>query len=356
MENRKREYWPTEHWRKCSPEDVGMDKEILNEAHKEIRTVLKTVNSFLVVKNGYIVFEKYYNDFNKDSEYPVMSVTKSFISALIGILIDKKYISGVNEKVLDIFPEYINEDTDYLMRDVTIKDLLTMTSGMHWKNRNMREPMIDRLCRSKNWTEFILNLPVDEKNRGKFLYNSSSSQLLSAIITKTTGMNAQDFANEYLFNTIGIERIEDKEGFKPKSYLLRDLNGKNKERWSKDPQGNNTGGFGLSLKARDMARFGYLFLNNGVWNGKQVISSDWVCESTKKHSEGNGIGSYGYQWWIKNDCRFKTYFALGYGGQYIINTPKLDLTVVMTSKSNLSRWLDPVYIFDEYVLKGHRDR
>lgn len=308
--------------------DIKVDKEILKNIDIDVVGKLKTVNAILVLKENYIVFEKYYNDHNKNDLHPVMSITKSIISILIGIAIDKGYIKDVNEKILDFFPEYKSRDIDCLIRRVTIKDLLTMTSGILWQNRGMKEPLLDRMKRSKDWTEFILTLPIESNLVDRFLYNSSSSHLLSIIISKSTNMSAKEFSKKYLFSHLGIEDIK----------------------WETDPQGNSIGGYGLSLKPRDMAKIGQLYLNNGIWNNDNVLSGNWIKTSTIPYSNGNDIGKYGYHWWISKDSRRHIYFALGYGGQYIINVPQKNTSVVIVSHVNRGRWNSPKYLLDKYIL------
>ncbi|WP_425445824.1 serine hydrolase domain-containing protein [Dethiothermospora halolimnae] len=308
--------------------DIKVDKEILKNIDIDVVGKLKTVNAILVLKENYIVFEKYYNDHNKNDLHPVMSITKSIISILIGIAIDKGYIKDVNEKILDFFPEYKSRDIDCLIRRVTIKDLLTMTSGILWQNRGMKEPLLDRMKRSKDWTEFILTLPIEPNLVDRFLYNSSSSHLLSIIISKSTNMSAKEFSKKYLFSHLGIEDIK----------------------WETDPQGNSIGGYGLSLKPRDMAKIGQLYLNNGIWNNDNVLSGNWIKTSTTPYSNGNDIGKYGYHWWISKDSRRHIYFALGYGGQYIINVPQKNTSVVIVSHANRGQWNSPKYLLDKYIL------
>jgi len=257
-------------------------------------------------------------------------VTKSFTSALIGIAIDSGYIKDVDQKVLDFFPEYIPDAGDLQKRVISIRHLLTMTAPFAWKTRAMRYEPLDRLRRQRDWVMFILDLLGRNGQLGRFQYSSVASHLLSAIITRTTGMCAREFANECLFRPLGMRQIPD---HKMKSFLLDDVFGKNVTGWIKDPQGNSTGGWGLCITPRDMARFGFLYLNRGIWEDKQVVSETWVNESIAPNFNG-----YGYQWWLKEAA----FSASGYGGNHIFCVPGKDLVVAIASKPagrSRDRWL-----------------
>ena len=337
-----RDYWPTQDWRRADPESVGMRGELLSNLNRKIMAGYRTINAVLVVKKGYLAFEKYYNGFGQSDTHLVASVTKSFISALIGIAIVQGFIEGVNQSVLGFFSEYQLGAHEDLKRQMTIGHLLTMTAGFQWRTgaRN-HELTIDRLRRSKNWVAFILDLPVRERSFGKFQYNSAVSHLLSAIITRSTGSCAQDFAAEHLFEPIGIDLpATDMQ----RTYSQADVFRNKAGGWHKDPQGNNIGGWGLVLKPRDMARFGYLYLNNGQWDGEQIVSKGWVKDSVSPHTP-----SYGYQWWLRDENGIFAFSAVGQGGQHIICIPQKDLVVVIASKTG-SRWRDRWILLDEFVM------
>jgi CubicO group peptidase (beta-lactamase class C family) len=174
-----------------------MSAEPLFDIEQEINARFRSINAFLIVRKGYLVYESYYNGFGRDNKQLLASVTKSFISALIGIAIDQGFIEGVDQHVLDFFPEFEPDPRDYLKQQMTIKHLLTMTAGFQWRTGpRANEQLIDRLRRSKDWVAFILNLPVRERLMGTFQYNSACSHLLSAIITRSTGRCAEEFAAE----------------------------------------------------------------------------------------------------------------------------------------------------------------
>jgi CubicO group peptidase (beta-lactamase class C family) len=319
-----------------------MRAELLSNLEREIKTRYRSITAFLVVRRGYLVFERYYGGFGQDDAHLVASVTKSFISALIGIAIDQGYIEGVHQSVWDFFPEYSPGTHDHMKRQMTIRHLLTMTAGFQWRTgpRN-HELYIDRLRRSKDWVAFILDLPVRGRSFGTFQYNSGASHLLSAIITCSTGRCAQEFAAEHLFEPIGMDQPATN---MPHTYSQADVFKNTAGGWPKDPQGNSIGGWGLLLKPRDMARFGYLYLNGGQWDAKQILPKNWVEDSVSPHTPG-----YGYQWWLRDLNGVFVFSAVGQGGQHIFCIPQKELVVVLTSKPG-SRWRDRWPLLEEFII------
>lgn len=332
----QRGYWPTKEWQIADLEAVGMDQSKLKDLETMIKSQYSNINGIVVVHKGYNVFERYYNGYGPLDVHHVASVTKSVISALVGIAIDTGYIKSIDQKVLDFFPEYATEAGDIQKRSITIRHLLTMTAPFpfSWKegDRRSHEPL-DRLRRQRNWVMYILKLMGQNGQSGRFQYYTAGIHLLSAIITRTTGMCAREFANERLFRPLGMTEIPDHE---MKSFGLEDVFGKNMKGWIKDPSGNSIGGWGLTLTPRDMARFGFLYLNNGIWNDKQIISKDWIDastdESTALDSKGNGCSGYGYLWWLREEGGTFAYSALGDGGNVICCIPGKDLVVAIASK------------------------
>jgi CubicO group peptidase (beta-lactamase class C family) len=225
---------------------------------------------------------------------------------------------------------------------MTIKHLLTMTAGFQWRTGvRAHELLLDRMRRSKDWVAFILDLPVRERSFGAFQYNSAASHLLSAIITRSTGRCAQEFATEHLFKPIGIDQPATNMQY---TYSQEDVFRNTAGGWPKDPQGNSIGGWGLVLKPRDMARFGYLYLNGGQWDGEQIISTKWVEDSVSPHTPG-----YGYQWWLRDVNRVFAFSAVGQGGNHIFCIPHKDLVVVVASKPG-ARWRDRWLLLEEFVI------
>jgi CubicO group peptidase (beta-lactamase class C family) len=343
-----RDYWPTQAWRVADPDAVGMRADLLVNLEREIKARYRSINAFLVVRGGYLVFESYCGGFGPDDKHLVASVTKSFISALIGIAIDRGFIEGVHQNVLGFFPEYVPGAGDHLKRQMTIKHLLTMTAGFQWRTgARAHEQLVNRMRRSKDWVAFILDLPVRERSFGSFQYNSGASHLLSAIITRSAGRCAQAFAAENLFDRLGIDPPA---ANKPHTFSQADVFRNTTGGWPRDPQGNSIGGWGLYLRSRDMARFGYLYLNGGQWDGEQIIPKRWVEDSVTPHTPG-----YGYQWWLRDVNGLCVFSAVGQGGQHIFCVPQEDLVVVVASKLG-SRWRDRWLLLEEFVVPAVEGR
>jgi len=295
----ERDYWPTEGWRTSTPEEQGLDSEQLAEMMDFIQKIYYrfTIHSLLIIRNGYIVTDATFYPFVQDSLHDLASATKSFTSSLIGIAIDQGYIEGVEQPVLDFFPERSAANLDENKGAMTLENLLTMRSGFQCSG----ESTVRQMMASPDWVQFALDLPMAAKPGTLYAYCSPNSHLLSAIIQETTGMSALAFAQEHLFGPLGVSDAI----------------------WPSDPQGNNCGWGELKLAPHDMAKLGYLFLNKGLWDGQQVVSPAWVKAATSG-------SSYGYQWWLKLSG---AYFATGRGGQEIWVLPDRDMVVVMTGAS-----------------------
>jgi len=298
-----------EYWSAIYPELVQMDSNVLDSMINDVESNDYRVYSILVIKNGFLVKEWYETPFNKDSIFRVFSVSKSVTSTLIGIALDMGYINSLDEFVLDYFPDYDIANPSLLKDAMTIWHLLTMTTGFDWPEYypygDPRNPYYTWKA-SEDHVGFVLNRTMVAPPGTTFNYNTGASHLLSAIIQRATNMSTVDFANQYLFGPLSIG-----ESF-----------------WIEDPQGVAGGGDDLYLRPRDMAKIGYLFLNEGNWEGKQVISENWVRTSTSVFVNLGGELDYGYQWWI--DADDDLYRALGYGGQQINVFHTQDLIVVFT--------------------------
>lgn len=316
-----RSYWPTVEWQAAAPATLRMDAEKLAELDPLIQSEYSNINGIVVVKAGYIAYEQYYNGYGPDDTHHVASVTKSIISALIGIAIDAGYITNVEQKVLDFFPEYIPAAADIQKRNITLRHLLTMTAPYPFED--WHEPL-DKLCTQPDWVQYTLDMLGQQGTIGTFKYSTAGAHLLSAILTRCTGRSAREFANEHLFQPIGMKEIPDDEML---SFGFEDLFGVHVKGWVHDPSGISTGGWGLTLSPRDMARFGFLYLNHGLWDNNQMISGSWIDDSTTMNSN-----SYGYLWWLREEDGVSVYQALGDGGNVICCIPEQDLIVVIASE------------------------
>ncbi len=273
--------------------------------------------SLLVMKDNVMVLEEYYNNSGPSTIHDVMSVTKSFTSALIGIAIDKGYIQSTDQKLSD----YLSPVADSINRgigDVTIHQLLTMTCGHEWFEIGEYSEY-DKWINSPDQVEYILNKPIVFPPGTKFNYSDGAAHLVSAILEEATGKSACEFAGENLFNYLGFEKVL----------------------WTQDNRGYNYGGVGLNITARDMIEFGRLFLNNGKYDNRQIISSEWIDTSTKTHiNTSNAINygeNYGYFWWRGREHSLDYYFATGFGGQFIFIVPDLKIVASATCKWSVPR-------------------
>ncbi|WP_430476934.1 serine hydrolase domain-containing protein [Bacillus cereus] len=280
-----------------------------------IKEEYKNMNGMLVVQKGNVIFEKYYNGHGPEDAFHVASVTKTIISALIGICIDKGYIKSVDQKVIEFFPEYKLKASE-----VTVRHLLTMTAPYPFVD--WQEPL-EELCTQEDWVQYTLNRMGNGGEIGSFKYSSAGAHVLSAIITSVTGKNARELANEHLFQPLGMREIPN---YNMKSFGFDDLFGKDVKGWVHDPKGISTGGWGLTLTARDMVKFGQLYLSDGTHNGKQILSKSWVKESTEMNQN-----QYGYLWWLREEDGIFSYCAMGDGGNVICCVPEKDLVVAIAA-------------------------
>ena len=334
-----REYWPTTEWKTSTPEKQGMDSARLMIADEFIRERLPDAFSLLVVKNGYLVFEQYYSWGSQYRQSVVHSVTKSVTSALIGIALEKGYLKSLDQKLVEFFPEYVTDDQDPRKKEITLRHLLTMSAGFAWDDRG---PSMSEWYFSSDWVKGAIQLPQVNDPGKVFTYNSSTSHLLSAILTKSTKTDTLDFGRKNLFEPLGI------------SSAL----------WHVDHNGYNIGGFGLSLPARDLAKIGFLYLNNGYWDGKSVVPESWVKESTGQQIRAYGHPiygrfGYGYQWWVKEVDGCTSFRAWGRRGQFIVVVPELDLVIAVTSNSQLPNPPTSIHytpLFDLVAASVKRDR
>ena len=320
------------YWKIASPESQGMNSTQLTKMFDYIGSKTQKLDSIIIVRNGYIVLEAYFSPNNKTTKHWLQSCTKSFTSALIGIAIDKGYIKNVDDNVLTYFTDKTFANTDSLKKEITIKHLLTMNSGIRWPQVGPNN-ISDRMGESADWVQFILDQPMAKKPGTGFNYSNGDVHLLSAIVQKATNKTALEFGWEYLFKPLGIADVE----------------------WSEDPRGITVGCAAMKLKPRDLAKFGLLYLNNGLWEGKQLISSKWIAESFRKHSTtyANTPNTfYGYLWWVKDGLN--VYEAYGSGGIRIGVLP--DLNIVTVTTANISEdWSDYVFfrnLYAEYIKKA----
>jgi CubicO group peptidase (beta-lactamase class C family) len=290
----------TNRWALVEPADERMDAGELDEVDRHVERDLTNVLSLLVARNGRLVLERYYRGHERGDTFPVYSVTKSFLSALVGIALRDGQLKSLDQRVVTFFPGL---PANPAVREVTLRDLLTMRAGFDVDEEE------DSL-RAPDPVRHVLGRPLAAPPGTTFAYDGRASHVLSSILTEVTGMSAAELASRELFPRLGIEPFPV---------------------WPSDPQRRSYGAGGLELTTRDIAKLGQLYLQDGRWNGHQIIPAAYVGDSTKPHVDTGYGGGYGYQWWIVDDGDLEGFAAIGYGGQHVVVIPALELVVAMTA-------------------------
>jgi len=294
-------------------EEQGIDGQKLADAFATAKTI-EDLQGLAVARNGTIVAEEYFNEVGSDPDpnLHVMSVTKSIASTLVGIAIDMGYIESVDQTLSD----FLGEEVDTINPElgmVTIHQLMTMTTGHNWHELG-GDSEFGNWVNAPDQLNYILAKPIKDPPGTIFNYSDGTAHLVSVILSKATGMSASAFADKYLFGPMDLgNRI-----------------------WYTDNRGISYGGVGLCMGIHDMIQIGYLYLNNGSYNGQQLVPSDWIQRATGfKISTGNIIpflSDYGYFWWLGEAHGHDFICANGYGGQFIVIVK--DLNLVACSRTN----------------------
>ena len=314
----------------------------------------KNITSVVIVKNGRLVVEEYFprqevlgaqrsRELKRVSPQQLFSATKSITSILIGIAIERGLIRGVDEKISTILPEYADVFTNKQKAEIRLQDLLTMSAGMAWDEWTYPydDPRNDALkaLRSSDPIRYILERPMVAAPGDLFAYNTGISIVLGEIVRKVSGLSADKFAERYLFTPLGIT-----------DYY-----------WAKLPGDMVETGGGLFLRPRDMAKIGYLLLNDGRWKGTQIVAGDWVRESTRNRAGSmhlpvwtEAADGYGYQWWLGSlkagDENMRYYGARGRAGQFILVFPSQHLVAVFTGLNDNILMNQPLDMLRRYIL------
>ena len=303
-----------------------MNQEKIKELENAILSDYGNIAGITVQKNGTKVYENHFNGYTTGSAFHVFSVTKSVVSALIGIALDKGHIRSIDQRVLDFFPNYTPKRGEKTAQLVTIRDMLTMTAPFKYKSAPYT-----KYFTSDDWVKSALDLLGGKGEIGQFRYTPLiGPDILSGILSKATGQPALEFAYKNLFSPLGID-VMSSVTFQSKEEQLDIMKNYHENGWVADPQGTNTAGWGLFLSSADMAKIGQLYLNGGSWKGERIISSEWIAASTKVHSRWNELNlSYGYLWWVIDEVEH-SYAAIGDGGNVIYVNPAKNLVVAIAS-------------------------
>lgn len=294
----------------ADPESQGMRADVLAQINPRVEVEAPQLSALLVVRGGAIVFEQYYHDFPTDQRINVWSVAKSVTGLAVGVAFHEGVLTDLGQTVGALVPNRIPADADPRVAGITLEQLLTMTAGWGWDTRTnfARHSETDQV-------DVMLDREMVCDPGMCFEYDSTCPNLLSVIIQDLTGELMADYLRSRLFEPLGITRFE----------------------WLTTDYGATRGAGGLELTARDMAKIGFFALNNGLWDGQQIVDESWIAESATGHvsgtsaSSGANIGNggrYGYQWWVTEVEGYPAYFASGYGGQVVFVVPGLDLVVV----------------------------
>ncbi len=338
-------------WQTASLANVNIDSAKLQIMMDRIcDNTYKNIHSILIIKNDKLVFEQYFpgykfkyeakefkgefTDYNQYTIHNLASVTKSITSVLFGIALDQGLIDKVDEKLFKFFPKYADLN-DSLKDQISLEHLLTMTSGLKWNEQDVfyseAENDIIQLFIVPDPVKYILSKPVIYKPGTSYYYNGGGTNLLGKIIQETSELKLDTFAQKYLFDQLGIKQYEWIHINSDVVYASGDL----------------------KLRPRDMAKIGFIMLNKGVWESKQIISSGWIEKSTAPYVHFNANEGYGYQWWTKKyelgNASFHSFSADGWGGQNIIVFPGLDLIVVLTEGNYTERTPNEELIY-RYIL------
>jgi CubicO group peptidase (beta-lactamase class C family) len=351
----RRGYWPTAGWKTAAPAEQGMDPAVLDDLDTKVPEFYPQVRSVLVVRHGYLVYEGYWQGVTAGDGHDVRSVTKSVVSALVGIALRDRHLRSLDQTVEELLAEHLPARADPRLRQATLEQLLTMTSGLAGDDSSLGgdDRLWDRMFQSPDWVRYTLGRRLETTPGESFAYSSATSHLLSAIVADSSGQSTMEFARQELFGPLGIAADKADEPairrWPPTSAMVEAFQ-QAPVAWPTDPQGYHFGGAFLKLPARDLAKLGYLYLNGGRWDGTQVIPAEYVAASTRPQSDPSvGPGDYGYQWWVTSELGYPSFFALGYGGQTIRVIPKLDLVAVVTSDPDQERYDAPNLVVETIV-------
>jgi CubicO group peptidase (beta-lactamase class C family) len=346
-------------WEVNRSNEVGLDSVQLIEMVDYLESRYEhQIHSIVIVKKDKLVFEKYYegslysNDptgskgdfilYDRETDHFLASVSKSITSVLFGATVKAGFIIKADTMLIDVLPEYEHILVDE-KADITLEHLLCMSSGLHWDewSASYEDPTNDvvALFREDDPIEYILSKPLTNSPGDEFHYNSGGTNVLGAVIEKETGMSLLDFANEYLFDPLNVQG-----GL-----------------WEKMAAGYYFASGGIYLRPRELTKIGYLFLNEGYWDNKQIITSEWISESITAHVQTDDLipqsDSYGYQWWIMdfhaNNQRYECFFAAGWGDQYMFVFPDQEMVITINSGNFAGEAKMSVFKFVEnHILPG----
>ena len=302
-----------EMWRLSTPEDQDLDPELVAELYYNA-SQMENIYSLLIFKNGYLIAEDYFNGGSATQQVNIHSVTKSINSALVGLALEEGCLTSLDQKMMEFFPEFEGRLRDSRKQDITIRQMLQMRAGYPWEEATAEGT---ELLFTGFHTADLVNVPLAYDPGSDAAYSNLTAHLLGLIVARACDTDLKTFADEHLFGPLGI-----KEGF-----------------WQVDWDGDYLGYSDIELSAHDLAKFGLMYLNDGQYNGTQIVPAEWVHDSLKMYSEDMWTvrvgrnwddNAYGYQWWSIRAGEYRYNLAWGHGGQQIVLIDDLDMMIVVT--------------------------
>jgi CubicO group peptidase (beta-lactamase class C family) len=308
-----------------TPEDGGFSSKALGKIFTYVKENKVNIHSLMIIHDNKTVLDAYFYPFPSNFQHDIAACTKAVTSILIGVAIDKGFIKNEDELVASFFPELDSSDENF--KTLTIKNLLTMTSGLECGPEN-ENALFNQIFEQGNWPEFIFDIPFDTIPGKQYTYCNLNYQLLSEIIHRKTKLPPEAFAKKYLFNDLGITSVY----------------------WPGNARGTNYGWGDLAMKPYDLAKIGQLLLNNGKWNNKQIVSADWLKKATAMNIVFNDGNGYGYGFLINKDG---SYHIDGTGGQRMQIDP-LHKTIIIATGGGYN-WDEKGGIGDLIAAASHYD-
>jgi CubicO group peptidase (beta-lactamase class C family) len=305
---------PGDDWQVSTPAEQGLDPMLVAKLYYNAAQV-ETIHSLLVIKNGYLIAEQYFHQGSVEQKARIQSATKSVTSALVGIALEQGCLSSVDQKMMDFFPELAGRITDPRKNQITLRQMLQMRAGYPWEEST---PELFEMLYHGFRPSLLASVPLVSDPGTQFEYSNLTSHLIGVIVARACETDLKSYAQQHLFAPLDVEMGE----------------------WIQDWEGYYNGHADLHLTARDMAKFGLLYLNDGEYGGKQIVPADWVRDSLQIYSENawkfrvgrnwrdNG---YGYQWWSIRSGDHRYNLAWGHGGQQIALLDELGMVIVVTA-------------------------
>lgn len=318
-------------WTRSSPASQGMDEALLGAGVAHLAST-ESVRSIIVVRHGKLVLEEYVNGGAPDQSRNIHSVSKGVLQALVGIAIEEGHLGGLDDQVAWHLPATSFEDADPATQDITVGDLLHMSSGLGWTEDSTESWVENRA----DWVQAILSLDLVEAPGSTFNYSTGNTHVLSAVLENATGVSTCDYATTRLFTPLNITA----------------------EHWGRDPQQVSSGGHNLYLRPREMAIFGQLYLENGRWNGEQIVPAQTMAEARTATFGVDADVNFSSGWWTRTISGYDMFFGWGHGRQFLYVIPELDLVLAVTADTAPDadgEEIDPGHFIESYLIRAVQD-